>query len=323
MMKKNSVLSVACFVAILGAASHAMAAHQVVFSDQNFFTEDWTPIVHVTDDPNVGGTTPLTSTGSITRRTTGGNGGAYLQSILRMTYGDSLTTTGIYVEESYDPRQRAISTVDFSFSVRHFFNFGVTNVAPTLLQNGRLFVGPAQSFTGNQWVQRSYSGLNADDFLAIDFFITGETIRPDFSAFGDPMQFGYALGNVVVLGGPGGDPFVRGMDNWSVTINRAAMSDILGNGVDGTDLDFWNAGYGTAGDALLTDGDFDADADTDGADFLQWQREFDTGVTAHQSVAVTTVPEPTSLTMLAMLAATSGCFRKRFSRHPFGHGNLC
>lgn len=308
-----------CFTAIFGATSH-VAAEQVVYSDQDFFTEDWTPLVHVTDDTSVAGPPPLTSTGSITRRTTGGNPGAYFQSNhTGIVLGDSLTTTGIYIEESYDPRLRAISTVDFSFSVNHFSVNGDTNVAISLLQSGRLFVGPAQNFSGNQWVQRTDSGLNANDFLAIDFFITGAVIRPDFSAFGDPIQFGYSFGNVVIPGG-GPDPFIRGMDNWSVTLNLAEMSDIHGDGVDNVDLDFWSAGYGIVGDALLVDGDFDLDGDVDGADFLKWQRQFGSGVPTLQ--AATAVPEASSLKILAMLAAVGGYFRRRLFRHRSGRRNI-
>jgi len=319
---KNSVLSVFCFAALCGAATCHASDHQVVFSDQNFQTEDWTPIVHLTDDTTVAGPPPLTSLGSITRQTTGGNSGAYLRSIHHNNLGDVISTTGIYVDEIYDPRQRAISTVDFSFSVNHFNTTPPTNtaVAVALLQNGRLFVSqPAQIFSGNQWVQRSDSGLNADDFLAIDFFISGETIRPDFSAFGDPIQFGYTFSNDVIIGTTYTN--ARGMDNWSVTINRAAMSDIQGDGVDGADLGFWEAGYGTVGDALLTDGDFDADGDVDGADFLKWQRQLGTGVPPLQ--AATIVPEPSSLSSLAWLAVASGYFRRRLFRHPTGRGNLC
>jgi len=299
-----------CFVTVFVTTCHA-SDHQAIFSDQNFLTEDWTPIVHVTDDPNVAGPPPLTSTASITRRTSGGNGGAFLLSIHDIVLGDSLTTTGIYVEESYDPRQGAISSVDFSFSVNNFSTVGITNVAMTLLQKGRLFVGPAQSFSGTQWVQRTDSGLNADDFLAIDFFITGSVIRPDFSAFGDPIQFGYAFGNVVIPV-PGNDPFLRGMDNWSVTLNLAEMSDIQGDGVDGADLGFWSAGFGI-NDALLVDGDFDLDTDVDGADFLKWQRQFGSGVPALSAAAA--VPEPSSITLLAILAATGGYFSRSFFRH--------
>jgi len=304
------ILCFLCIVAVFGATSHA-SDHQEVFSDQNFFTEDWTPLVHVLDDPNVAGPPPLTSTGSITRQTTGGNPGAYLRSVHSVNFGDGILTTGIYIDESYDPRQGAISTIDYSYSVNHFSANGNTNARIALLQSGQLFLASVQSFSGNQWVQRTDSGLNADDFLAVDSFITGAVIRPDFSAFGDPIQFGYSFGNVFVPGG-GPDSFVRGMDNWSVTLNLAALSDIHGDGVDSVDLGFWSTGFGIASEALLTDGDFDLDGNVDGADFLQWQREFGSGVST--LAAATTVPEPSSLNLLALLAAGGGCIRRRLFR---------
>jgi len=111
------------------------------------------------------------------------------------------------------------------------------------------------------------------------------------------------------------------MDNWSVTLNLAEMSDIQGDGVDGTDLGFWSAGFGTVGDALLIDGDFDADSDVDGADVLLWQRQF--GSIAAALPTATTVPEPSSLGLLALLGISAGYFRRRlFQYHP-QHGNFC
>ena len=44
--------------------------------------------------------------------------------------------------------------------------------------------------------------------------------------------------------------------------------------VDAADLLLWQAGFGTSGDALRSDGDADSDGDVDGADFLAWQRNF-------------------------------------------------
>jgi len=316
-MMRKFCLHLLCYIAIFSATSRA-ADHQVVYSDQDFFVEDWTTLVYVRDDPGVAGLAPLTSLGSVTRQTTGGNPGAYLRSIHMIDVGEIINTVGISIDESYDPRQRAISTVDYSYSVNHFVaTVGTaTGVIPALLQSGQLFVGPILTFSGNQWLQRSASALDANDFVsAVDFWSTGTVIRPDFSAFGDPIQFGYSLQNNLAFGTTVTES--RGVDNWSVTINLAEMSDIHGDGVDSADLDFWSAGFGTVDDALLTDGDFDADADTDGADFLKWQRQFGSGVPTLQ--AATTVPEPSSLSILTLLAAAGGYVRRRLSRHCSGH----
>jgi len=317
-MMREFCLSLLGFAAIFGTTSHA-ADHQAVFSDGDFLVKDWTTLVYVRDDPNVGGTAPLFSLGSVTRQTTGGVlNSAYLRSIHMINPGEIINTVGISIDESYDPRQRAISTVDFSTMVNHFVTTGgtATGVMPALLQSGQLFIGPLLIFSGNQWVQRSASNLDADDFVsAVDFWSTGAVIRPDFSAFGDPIQFGYSLQNNLAFGATITE--ARGVDDWSVTINRAEMSDIHGDGVDGVDLDLWSAGFGTVGTAYLKDGDFNLDTNVDGADFLKWQRQFGSGIPP--LLAVTTVPEPSSLNLFALLALAGGCFQRcqfrRASRH--------
>jgi len=65
--------------------------------------------------------------------------------------------------------------------------------------------------------------------------------------------------------------------------------------VDGLDLGIWETAYGIDGSA-----DADSDSDSDGADFLEWQRQFGSGVGAVSAVAA--VPEPSSLVLCGMAA---------------------
>ncbi len=317
-MMREFCLRLLCFVVLLGATAHA-AEHQVVYSDGNFLVEDWTTLVYVRDDPGVFGLAPLTSLGSVTRQTTGGVlNSAYLRSIHMIDPGEIINTVGISIDESYDPRQRAISTVDYSYWVNHFVaTLGTaTGVMPALLQSGQLFIGPLLIFSGDQWVQRSASNLDADDFVsAVDFWSTGAVIRPDFSAFGDPIQFGYSLQNNLAFGATITE--ARGVDDWSVTINRAEMADIHGDGVDSVDLDLWSAGFGTVGTAYLKDGDFNLDTNVDGADFLKWQRQFGSGILPLSTV--TTVPEPSSLNLFSLLSFAGGCLQRRHLKRDSRH----
>jgi hypothetical protein len=253
MLHKNTLKLILTITATIHFVPNVMG---VSFLDQNFFPQNWTPIVHVRDDPSVAGTTDLGSIGNISRQATGGSPGAYMRSWIGINLGDIINTSGIYIGETYDPAERAITTLDFSSSVNHFNNTPgtETSVLPALLQDGRLFVGPAQTFSGSTWVQRTQNNLDANDFFAVDLWFTGQTIRPDFSAFGDTIQFGYSLQNDVAFGLGFSAP--RGLDNWSVNAHLAAMSDIHGDGVDDKDLDFWQVGYGITEEALLVDGDF-------------------------------------------------------------------
>lgn len=303
-------INAALLILLMAIASQTVSnAHAVTFSDSSFFEPDWTPIIHVRDDPTVGGVTDQNSAANMTRRSGGGNPGAYYRSLIGIDFGDIVNTTGIYIDDTYDPREQAIVSLDYSYSVNNFDSnpASTTNVFPALLQDGRLFLGPGQSFSGNAWVSRSQSNLEASDFIAVDFWFTGQVIHPVFSAFGDPIQFGYSFQNNVVAG-PG---FVasRGMDNWSVTIDEAAMSDIHGDGVDAVDLAIWHAGAGITDDALLVDGDFDRDGDVDGSDFLKWQRQF--GETS--AISAVAVPEPSTVCVLAVCGILVSC--GRYSKH--------
>ena len=285
-------------------------ASSVTFSDTDFLSQDWTPIIHVRDDEAILGPPPLLSGAGMTRQGAGGNPGAFYRSFIGLELGDAINTTGIYIGDSYDPRDRAISSLDYVYDVNHnnASPGTFTDVQPALLQSGRLFVGPVQSFSGAIWVERSVMGLVPDDFVAADIWFSGEVIRPDFSGFGDPIQFGYSLSNRVE--GVSGIQEFRGVDNWSVTINEAPLSDVDGDGVDELDFDFWTFGFGTPEDALLVDGDFNRDGLVDGSDFLQWQREFgDTGLGAGAAV-----PEPTSSILWCCGAALLGCRRVRRHR---------
>ncbi len=70
------------------------------------------------------------------------------------------------------------------------------------------------------------------------------------------------------------------------------------------DLDLWEASFG-----LNSGGDFDSDGDTDGSDFLLWQRQLQGGGAFASSQAV---PEPSTL-LLALLAGLA-IFTRRVSK---------
>lgn len=282
--------SSSCLVTLLLGLTSSVAS-AVTFSDEEFFPEDWTPVIHIYDDesPPPG---PPQSAGNISREESGGTGGildAYSHSFIFLEFGYRISTSGIYIAQTYDPGEQAISSLDYSFSVRHVDSSAgtETDAFPALLQDGRLFLGEisGSSFMGNTWQPKSWSALTANQFIAIDVVYTEEVIRPDFSAFGAPIQFGYSLTNRVTA--PGTLSLKRGVDDWQADINLAAMSDIHGDGVDEADFDIWQAGYGIADSAQLVDGDFDNDGDADGLDFLKWQREFDLSA----AVQILTVPE--------------------------------
>lgn len=82
------------------------------------------------------------------------------------------------------------------------------------------------------------------------------------------------------------------------TITPAIPGDFTGNGaVDLPDLIQWRGDYGVNGES-----DADNDADSDGTDFLIWQRNWGTGLP--NAVAV---PEPTTLSIFLLAVAAFVC----------------
>lgn len=74
--------------------------------------------------------------------------------------------------------------------------------------------------------------------------------------------------------------------------------------VNGADLVMWKDAFG-----LNANGDADGDNDSDGADYLVWQRNF--GATSAGGT-LTTIPEPTTLTLLVGSAGLMICARRRW-----------
>jgi hypothetical protein len=131
----------------------------------------------------------------------------------------------------------------------------------------------------------------------ITILIDANNLGPDSELIGiDNIRFGQAQSTNGVV------PEAASLVVWLVGGGSPRWS---GSGVDGADLAFWKAGFGTAAGAEHMDGDADFDGDADGADFLTWQRQLGNGP------AVAAVPEPATVWLLAMAAA---CAARRGAR---------
>jgi uncharacterized protein YjbI with pentapeptide repeats len=110
-----------------------------------------------------------------------------------------------------------------------------------------------------------------------------------------------------------------------VTLTAAGglvLGDFNGDSVvNADDLASWKNGFGTSGNATLTQGDADGDQDIDGADFLAWQRRVSSASSVSTNAAV---PEPEIFATLAS-AALATILRRRSAvakTHNF-HGCNC
>ena len=77
------------------------------------------------------------------------------------------------------------------------------------------------------------------------------------------------------------------------------------------DLGLWQSSYDTH-----RGGDADGDGDTDGRDFMIWQREFN-AIKCNVSSVARTIPEPLTIWPVACLSLLGGITRKRELRHAF------
>lgn len=149
-------------------------------------------------------------------------------------------------------------------------------------------VDPAKLMGWSHIAAEGSSGVGAD-------LLIGMSTAPLTPGFARPL----AAGEYTLL--------VQDTDNvvsYSLDLMLAAPSlagDFNNDGkVDGLDLEQWQGDFG-----VDQGSDADSDLDTDGADFLIWQREF------NSPSPVSAVPEPAALASAIVAAASASRFRGR------------
>lgn len=206
----------------IGILITAQNAAALVLSDSEFFDTDWTTSSVFL---NNGAST------TVTRNTSGGDGGAYRHMTHFIANGPGQTRIfqfHRYGAGSYNPTlSGAIGSIDYSESqlqLNQPFPGAAIGARLAIEQGGVVYMGPSMTYThagiGN-WVDATLTGLTAADFQD-PLQLTalggpGGISNPDFSAAGAEIFFGYLRLNCC-----GGDiTTTHGIDNWSVTVNEA------------------------------------------------------------------------------------------------------
>ncbi len=149
---------------------------------------------------------------SAERLSSGGNPGAFRQ--VTESFDELIIVSHWNDGFTYDPRtEGAISALDYSFDLLRVTALGTANW-PLLVQDGNHYItGTSESNINDpNWTNHARSGLDPSAFVRI--FGQGPA-RPDFSAGGAPLSFGYGTSNTST--GPTLTT-VSAIDNWSVTI---------------------------------------------------------------------------------------------------------
>lgn len=206
---KNKLIT----LAILTVGSLSVFAEnslQIVFSDSEFASGDWFYEVGAW-----GG-----GAGFSTQELSGGNPGAYRLINLSMTAGTG--GAGLYAFKStavHDPStQGAIASVAFSEDLRMVVGSvpGMSS-GSMLLQNGLRYYRWCWETDSVSWTNRTAHPTGSHDYLLDGLQDNGSNpIRPDFSANGAPITFGYFRN---IQGVAGTNFFMTsGIDNWTTTV---------------------------------------------------------------------------------------------------------
>lgn len=223
---RRTILAAAALILPMTWPIAALSAQSVSYSQSTFDPLQWS-------------FTTVTTQGSTTTsqvlQDVGGNPGDYWRHRLStpQLVGNSSVRYRVANMNNtflYNPTARgALESLTYSFDVlgtassgfpRPFFG----SFVPTLRQNSQFFFLPTAAQPVSGW--SSFSATSGGNSAWIDPNNQGSALRPDFSALGGEMQFGYifTLGLVSCPDGPGcfALSIDAGLDNFSVTATAAA-----------------------------------------------------------------------------------------------------
>jgi hypothetical protein len=196
-----------CALCLLGADASANPLPS--FDDGEFLSGTWSHVVLL--EGGVGA-------GTVTRQTSGGNPGAFLE-VSTQSGWDLHMWVAMWKNDIYwDPSEYGpADSLGFMIDEKAISSFGSgQNIKLLVVQEGRYYLAPlvpwtTTSGTGTTWETIIFDPVTEDDFGEIPPLPYDPTGKPDFSSTGAPVYFGFAVGVSSVL-----DPRIHGYDNWTV-----------------------------------------------------------------------------------------------------------
>jgi hypothetical protein len=213
----TGVLTVIGIVSLNLGLATPLRATTIIFQDSDLPVTNWSE-VELIDSGNNGSL-------SVNQVFSGGNSGAYRQGF--HDWGPGLINYAHgYTPQIYNPNvSGAISSLDFSYD---FSALRVTNPSNGGIATEFLLEQDSVFYTSSRiglrvnpglWVNNSGLGLVSDNFVDV----AGSTQKPDFSANGGEISFGFATLNST--GQASGRTSTWGVDNWEVTINHQPVPE--------------------------------------------------------------------------------------------------
>lgn len=250
----NRAVLVVAFLGVLGGSPPASAGI-VTFTDGAFADGDWTVVQSSFRD--TGGALPGGSV--VATQEPGGNPGtmrAVTNAVVAAPSGSEYASTfGIHIRSgtTYDPgTQGPIATIDYFEDARNITAGQLSGLA--VRQNGRVYYTQAGVHAATTWGRVSQLGIVPGVFseMTADGWIPAS--KPDFSASGAPLEFGFVRASSNGNGGPAYS-VIAAIDNWLVRINPSCTVDAECDDGDACTTEACSAGVCAAVDQDCDDGD--------------------------------------------------------------------
>ena len=205
-------------VVALAAAVSVPARADEEFSDGTFNDSDW-------NSTKVVDSTSGTATFSASQVASGGNPGTLRRVThnFEFDYAEEGAFVVVHLHQGaiHDPRtQGAITSIDYSYDLRNPQpdEDSAIRFSPLLFQDGAYYKATDDNAAGFSWRSYGRTGLVASRFTRI---AGSGPVRPNFSANGGPIQFGYVTSNVSEGGEGAGavsESLQGDIDNWTITV---------------------------------------------------------------------------------------------------------